>query len=760
MLRDLSRLGRPSSVSCACSHHPVKPHYRAPEPQESDRFAPSFQKPAPEAEPLRTQAPPAAPSAPSRSAPPPAPSPVTLLAEAPATRLADLVGGPAPKGSGLDPGNLDPTIRPQADFYQYATGGWQATHPIPPEQARRGTFSELAERNRAVLKGILEELAARTDLPVGSEEQKIADFYASGMDQAAIDAAGARPLQPLFDRIASLDSLQDLQGTVAEFHRKGLPALFGFGATQDYKDNTRVIAESFQGGLGLPDRDYYLADDEKSVKLRESYEAHVARMFGLLGDDADTAKASAEKVMALETRLARASLTKEETRDPSGLYHLHDRKQLAELTPHFSWEQYFADRGRADLDTVNVATPAFFSALDGMLTEVPLDDWKTYLRWHAINSTASYLSKDLDDANFDFKGRTLTGVTEQQPRWKRISSAVDGALGEALGKKFVEKTFTPESKVRVREMIVNIKAALAEDLDILPWMSDATRRQAQAKLNTFVDKIGFPDEWKDYSDLRIDRGVYVDNVLRANEFAVTQDLAKIGRPVNRGEWGMSPATVNAYYNPLMNEIVFPAAILQPPFFNPDADDAVNYGAIGVVMGHEVTHGFDDSGSQFDEQGNLRNWWTPEDRANFDVRAQRIVDQADAYEVQPGLHLSGKLVVGEALADQGGVELAYAAFQRSLVGKPRTLLDGWNPEQRFFLGFGQVWAQNTRPEYERLQVTTDPHPVSRFRVNNTLANFPPFYEAFDVKPGDPLYRAPEDRGLLWWPEEDKAWRQGH
>lgn len=658
---------------------------------------------------------------------------------------------PESPSHGLDLANLDTSVKPQQDFYKFATGGWIARHPIPDNKTSVGSFDLLAERNREALHGLLEDLSSKSWKP-GSNEQKVADFYASGMDTATIEAAGARPLQPLFDRIDAISDLNGLSREVAHLHNVGIAPFFGFGPSPDLKDSTRMVADVGQGGLGLPERSYYFDTDEKSVEIRNAYQQHIGQIFQLLGDSPEAAAAAAETVMRVETRLAEASASAEQLRDPNGLYNPRDRKQLQEETPSFNWDAYLEGRGQGGLQTVNNSTPRFFTELEKTLTETPLGDLKTYLRWHTIEATSWALSKGFGDENFNFS-KVLSGVKTPNERWKKIVTATDSALGEALGQKYVEKHFPPESKQRVQEMLGNIRAVLREDLQELSWMSPETRAQATEKLDAISEKIGYPDKWTDYSELKVDRGVFIDNVLRANEFATRKSLAQIGQPTDRSKWEMSPPTVNAYYHPLHNEIVFPAGIMQPPFFNPQADDAVNYGGLGVVIGHEITHGFDDSGAQFDAQGNLRNWWTEEDKVRFEERSQGIIAQANAFEVQPGLFLKGPLVVGESMADKGGAELAFQALERSLEGKDRERIDGFTPEQRFFLGFAQVWATNERPESERLQVTTDPHPVARFRVNGTLSNMPEFAEAFDAKPGDPMVLPESQRVVLWEPARD-------
>jgi putative endopeptidase len=649
---------------------------------------------------------------------------------------------------GFDTTNLDTSVKPCEDFNRYANGGWVAKNPIPAEYPRWGTFQGLRDRNLAALHQILED--ASKEAPGRTPaEQKIGDFYASALDTKTRDAAGIKPLQPLFDRLAAVKDQKGLQEAFAYLASLNVDAPFGIGAIPDFKNSKQMVAYVGQGGLGLPDRDYYTKQDEKSQKLREAYVAHVAKMFELTGDDAAKAAASAKTVLEIETRLANASLTNVDLRDPSLSYHMMDAAARKEVTPNFAWERYFEVIGRPDITTINVAHPKFFKEVDAMLTSVPVDAWKTYLRWHVVHTLADSLSTPLSDQNFAFYGKTLQGTPEQSPLWKRAVRSTDSYLGDALGQAYVKTYFPPESKQRMRELVKNLKAALREDIQTIDWMSDATRTQALAKLDAFVDKIGYPDKWRDYSTLQVERGQFAANVLRGRQFQFREQMAKVDKPVDRAEWGYSAPTVNASYNPLNNDITFPAGILQPPFFNPDADDAINYGAIGAVIGHEMTHGFDDEGAQYDADGNLKNWWTDKDLESFKARAKCVEDQFGAYTVEGDLHLNGKLVTGESIADLGGLTIAYAAFKKSLEGKPHpAAIDGFTPEQRFFLGWAQVWAENQRPEFTRLLVDTDPHPIARFRVNGPLSNMPAFAEAFGCKQGDAMVRPEAARCQIW------------
>jgi putative endopeptidase len=651
-----------------------------------------------------------------------------------------------PNSWGFDTANLDKTCKPCDDFYQFAMGGWMKANPLPPEYPSWGTFAQLADKNQQNLRQILEGAASAKALP-GSNEQKIGEFYASCMDTTAIDAAGMKPIEPELARIAVIKSTAELQAQAQRLQARGVNAMFRFGSNQDAKDSTQVIGGAFQGGLGLPEREYYLKEDDHSKQLRDAYVKHVAKMFELLGDAADTSGAEATTVMKIETALANASMKNTDLRDPLKTYHKMTLAELQTLTPDISWEAYFKAAGHPELKEINVGQPDFFKALDARWTTTSLEDWKTYLRWHLVNATAPALSENFVNEDFDFRGKTLTGAKEIQPRWKRCVQSTDRALGEALGQLYVQKYFPPEAKARALAMVHNLIAALRDDLQTLPWMGADTRAQATAKLEAFAVKIGYPDKWRDYSELRIDRKSYAENQLRSLEFDSARRLNKIGKPVERTEWGMTPPTVNAYNNSNMNEIVFPAGILQPPFYDPQADDALNYGGMGAVIGHEITHGFDDHGSQFDAKGNLKNWWSDQDLKNFKSRAGCVSDQFDGYVVDGDLHQNGKLVLGESIADLGGLAISYAAYEKSLEGKPRPPeKDGFSPEQRFFLGWAQVWGTNERLEYARLMANTNPHPLPRFRTNGPLSNMAIFAKAFGCKKGDAMVR--EQACKIW------------
>lgn len=653
------------------------------------------------------------------------------------------------QGRGYDPSSMDKTTQACTDFYQFANGAWLAKTAIPPAYSSWGSFHVVAEKNRTAMHEILEAAAKKTNAAKGSNEQKVGDYYASCLDEAKREAEGMKPLVPELARIDKVADVKGVQAQVAYLHRHGIPALFGFGSLPDLKNSSMVRGVAGQGGLSLPNRDYYTKTDENSAKLRAEFVKHVVTMFQLVGDNPEQAGKNAQTVLAVQTRLAENSRTPVALRDPTTQYHMMNPAQLQELMPNFSWDSYRKNVGAPVTGDINVAHPEFFQAVDKMMTEVSVADWKTYLRWHLISAAAPSLSSKFETESFNFFGKTLEGRKEQLPRWRRCVSATDGALGEALGQVYVARVFTPDSKTRMVTLVNNLIAAFRERLLKLEWMGDETRKQAIAKLESFVQKIGYPDKWIDYSALNVSRDSYLANVLRSSEFDQRRDFDKINKPVDRKLWSMTPPTVNAGYNPLNNDITFPAGILQAPFFNPEADDAINYGSIGAVIGHEITHGYDDTGANFDASGNLKNWWKPADQKNFGSRSECIVKQFDAFEVEPGLKMIGRLVSGESIADLGGMTVAYQAFMKSLEGKPRPAnIDGFTPEQRFFLGWAQVWASKYTTEAARLQARSDPHPLARFRVNGPVSNMPEFAAAFSCKAGDVMVRAETDRCQIW------------
>jgi putative endopeptidase len=646
----------------------------------------------------------------------------------------------------VDVKNLNTSVKPQADFFGYADGGWIKNNPIPADRSSWGSFDEVQEHNETVLKAILEKAAAAKN--PGFIEKLVGDFYFSGMDLTTVDGVGAAPLKPEFDRIAALQTPSDIAGEVARLHRLSSGVCFVFGSEQDPKNSEMIIAGQGQGGLGLPERDYYLRDDAASKTLREQYVAHVAKMLVLAGDAPADAQAESKAIMTLETALAKGSKTAVDLRDPVANYHLMPLGDAEKLSPHFDWSAYFGGMGLPAPASIDIGQPEFLQALDAQIVGTPLSDWKSYFRWHLISDLAPYLSAPFVDENFAFYGKTMTGTPKIRERWKRVLSVVDGGAGEALGQLYVADAFPPEAKARMVQLVANLRSALHDRIQTLEWMDDQTKAAAEKKLDMFGVKVGYPDKWIDYSTLVIDRGPYVLNVERASEFSVKRDMAKIGKPVDRGLWGMTPPTVNAYYNPNMNEIVFPAGILQPPFFDKNADDAANYGAIGAVIGHEMTHGFDDQGRQYDGKGNLSDWWTPESAKRFTERSKGIVKQFGGYVAVADLHVNGELTQGENIADLGGVKLSYLALEHTLVGKPRAKIDGFTPEQRFFLSFASCWHESDRPEIARLWANTDPHSPARFRTNGPLSNLDEFAAAFDVPEGAPMRRAAADRVNIW------------
>jgi endothelin-converting enzyme/putative endopeptidase len=649
----------------------------------------------------------------------------------------------------LDVSAMDRTVDPCVDFYSYSCGGWVKNNPIPPDQASWGTYGKLEDENRAQLRTILEEAAK----PGGSRDastQKIGDYYASCTDESAIEKLGAKPLLPELQRIAALKSKQDLPDYVAtaQFPPSlyGGGTLFAFRSDQDYKDSTHVIAEADQGGLGLPDRDYYLKDDAKSQELRKAYVAHVARIFELLGDKPADAGTEAATVLRIETALARGHMTRVERRDPPKLYHKMTVDELQKLAPSFGWTEYFAKTGVGSLTSLNVVAPDYFRIMSEEIKKESMTDWKVYLRWHAAHAAAADLSSAFVKENFSFYGKTLRGRQELPPRWKRCTNDVDEYLGEALGQAYVAKYFSPEAKQAALKMVQEVEAAMESEIHTLPWMGAATKEQALTKLHAIANKIGYPDVWRDYSKLEIFRGDQLGNSQRASWFEFRRWLAKIGQPVNRNEWDMTPPTVNADYDPQRNDINFPAGVLQPPLFSALSDAAPNYGDTGATMGHELTHAFDDEGSQFDAQGNLRDWWTDADRKEFMQRAQCVVDQYSGYTIIDDVKINGKLTNGEDLADLGGTLLAYLAWKEDTKNQKLEAIDGLTPEQRFFVSYGQSWCSNERDENKRLRATVDPHSPEKYRANGVAANMKEFREAFHCKPGQPMVR--ENACRVW------------
>ncbi len=652
----------------------------------------------------------------------------------------------------LDVTAMDRGADPCDDLYRYACGAWTKANPIPADQSRWSVYAKMANENQRYLWGVLNKLADGTAGGERSAHQaKLGDYFASCMDEGAVQAASLKGLQPLLDRIAALQAKRDLPAVLAELHHAaGNERLFfSFSAGQDFADATRQISFAYAGGLGLPDRDYYLKRDEKTLKIRAAYEAHVARLFELLGESPATAKASARSVLSTETALARASLSKVDKRDPYKTFHAVDAKGLQALTPGFNWSVYQAALGTAPWHArYNVTEPAFFKAMNTRLNAMSLNDLRAYLRWQLASSLAPALDHAFVQANFDFYGQTLTGTPQLKPRWKRCVQLVDLQLGEALGQEFVARNFTPELKEATVQMTHEIEAAMARSIDSLAWMSDGTKARAHAKLQAIVNKVGYPDRWRDYAAFAVQRGDFLGNGVRGNVFESKRRLAKIGQPLDRGEWSMTPQTVNAYYDAQMNDINFPAGVLQAPLYDPKLDEAPNYGNTGGTIGHELTHGFDDEGRQFDAQGNLKNWWTKKDGREFEKRAACVADQYATYPVVDDIRINSQLTLGEDLADLGGLVLAWEAWKAHMKGQPGESRDGLTPEQRFFVGFAQWDCADARPEALRVQAKIDPHSPAKWRINGVVVNMPKFEKAFACKPGAKLVKPAGQHCKVW------------
>jgi putative endopeptidase len=640
---------------------------------------------------------------------------------------------------------LDKSRKPEENFFLYANGNWIKNNPIPEDYPSWNIFSILQEKVQNTIHRILIQAANNPKVIPGSDEQKIGDFYFSAMDTEHINSEGVTPLKEQFERIDNIKSINDWINTLSYLHLIGVDAVFNFGSMQDFTDSEKMIAAAQQDGLGLPDRDYYLNQDQKSAAIRLKYIQHITRMFQLLKETPDHSVRHAQAVMSIETALAKSSLSKIELRDPHAIYHMKNIDGLALVTPNFSWPKYLSLMGCQNVSSMNLAMPTFFKAVNSLLTSVSLDDWKAYFRWHLLASFAPYLSDPFVKEHFYMRS-VITGVKSELPRWKKVVNAENNLLGFAVGKLYVKEYFPPSSRQSVIEILHHIRSALENDLNALTWMTPSTRKAALSKLSLMGERVGYPNKWWDYSSLKVDRGPYVSNVLRAHMFLIKRDLNKIGKLVDKTEWAMTPQTVNAYYDPSMNNINIPAGILQSPFFDPDAPAALNYGGIGFVIGHEMTHGFDDEGAQFDGHGNLQNWWSQDDLKKFHEATACIINQFSQYSVDGDLHVQGKLVAGEATADLGGVLLAYRAFRYSKAFWDAKTINGISPIQQFFIGAAHIWANNIRPEEMRHLVTTDPHPLAQDRVNGTLRNIPDFANAFHIPSDSPMVS--QHRCVIW------------
>lgn len=653
-----------------------------------------------------------------------------------------------PRIPGFSIDYMDKSVDPGADFYKYADGNWVKDNPVPADKARYGAFDELSERNFYLLHGILESAEDDKSAPPKSPMREVGDFYASAMDTARIEALKFKPIEGDLARIDQIKTVDDLFKLLADFHKEGLPGIFDSAVEPDEKNTTIYAFYLAQGGLSMPDRDYYLT--ESFAEQRKAYVAHVTKMFNLLGESADDAAKQAATVMDIETELAKASRTRTELRDVIKNYNKFETSKLISTNPDLPWKLYLTDRDLGTVPYAVVGQPEFFATVDKMLKARPISDWKIYLRWHVLHTCAPFLHDAVEVEDFNFFGKTLRGQKEQEPRWKRACKVIDSEIGEALGQLYVEKYFPPKARERMADLIDNLRAVFRDHLQKLDWMSDETKQKALAKFDLLTQKIGYPKKFRDYSSIDIRRDDYLGNVKRSDAFEVHRQAVRIGKPVDRTEWHMTPPTVNGYMNSSMNEIVFPAGILQPPFFDLSVDDAVNYGAIGVVIGHEITHGFDDQGRHYDGEGNLKEWWTEKDAKEFEARAQKVVDEYNGFETMPGLKVNGKLTLGENIADLGGISIAYDALERDLKKNPskRKNIDGFTPEQRFFISFAQVWRTNMRDEEKRRRITVDPHSPGQIRAIGPLMNYQEFYDAFGIKDGAKDWRAPDLRAHIW------------
>lgn len=648
----------------------------------------------------------------------------------------------------IDPVNMDFSVRPGDDFYQYASGTWIKSNPVPPKETRWGSFNVLRDFNINAVKGLVEDAAADKSAPAGSVKRRVGDFYTAAMDSITIEKLGCAPIKPELKKIKQLKNIADVLNYTAYLRTAGVAApMFGFGVGQDRKNVNKYLPQLGQGGTTLPDRDYYLKDDSRSVKIREAYTTYMTSLFGLTGSTAAEAAKKAAAIMAIEKKFAEAQMTRLEMRDPYKTYNKYTIADFNKTTPGIDWKAMLTKFLVAGQDTVLVSSPKFFVSVDGMLKNVPLADWKAYLEWNILKSAAPHLSSPFVNANFAFN-QVQSGQKVQTPRWQRMSQLTDATIGDLLGQLYVAKYFKPDAKVRMNELISNLRKAFEIRIKNLDWMSDVTKQKALEKLHAFIPKIGYPEKWRTYDGLVISTGTHLQNLQNAGTWAYKEMIDQLGKPVDRTRFGMTPPTVNAYYSPTMNEIVFPAGILQFPFFDPNADDAVNYGGIGAVIGHEMSHGFDDTGSQYDKDGNLRNWWTKEDREKFNAKTNLLGAQFNSYKVLDTIPVNGKFTMGENIGDLGGLNAAYEAFKMTKQGQSDEKIDGFTPDQRFFLSWAQVWRGNILPETAAQMIKTDTHSPGQFRTIGAPVNMDAWYKAFDVKPGDKLYKKPEDRIRLW------------
>ncbi|WP_439649247.1 M13 family metallopeptidase [Hufsiella arboris] len=662
--------------------------------------------------------------------------------------LAQHDSPPAKKIKYIDQSNMDLSVNPGDDFYDYASGTWVKNNPVPAKETRWGSFNVLRDFNINAVKTILTDAAADKRAKSGSVEKRVGDFYEAGMDSARIEKLGYTPIKPDLERVSKISDVNGILNEVAYMRTAGIASpMFGFFIAQDRKNITHMVPQFGQGGTTLPDRDYYLKSDPRSLKIQEAYKNYIVQLFTLSGSSPENAKKNAETIFGIEKSLAAAQMSRVEMRDPYKTYNKFGVADFSKTTPAVDWKSLMAKMKVTGEDTVLVGNPKFFTELNGMLSSVPVSDWKTYLQWNVLKNSASYLSTPFVKASFAYS-QVLSGQKVQTPRWQRMSSLTDNSIGELLGQLYVQRYFKPEAKARMEQLVANLRKAFEIRIKNLDWMSDVTKEKALAKLHAFTPKIAYPDKWKNYDGLEIDRNAFFQNLRNSNVWDYNEMVKQLGKPVDRTKWGMTPPTVNAYYNPTMNEIVFPAGILQFPFFDPNADDAVNYGGIGAVIGHEMSHGFDDQGSQYDKDGSLRNWWTDEDRAKFMAKTKLLGEQFDSYKVLDSIHVNEKLTMGENIGDLGGLNVAYEAFKMTPEGKSNTKIDGFTPDQRFFLAWAQVWRGNILPESAAQQIVTDPHSPGEYRTIGAPVNMDAWYQAFDVKPGNKLYKKPEDRIKIW------------